>query len=65
VLCVSGRVGFDIVTKAVAGRIAVVIGVGGPSSLAVRLAERAGVTVCGFARAGRYVAYSCPDRVAV
>jgi FdhD protein len=64
VLCVSGRVGFDIVSKAVAGRISVVLGVGGPSSLAVRLAERAGVTVCGFARDARYVVYTHPDRVA-
>jgi FdhD protein len=63
ILCVSGRIGFDIVTKAVAGRIAVVLGVGGPSSLAVRLAERAGVTVCGFARDSRYVVYSHPERM--
>jgi FdhD protein len=62
-LCVSGRIGFDIVSKALAGRIAVVVGVGGPSSLAVDLAERAGVTVCGFARNGRYVIYSHPGRV--
>lgn len=65
VLCVSGRVGFDIVSKAVAGRISVVLGVGGPSSLAVQLAERAGVTVCGFGRQDRYVVYTHPDRVSV
>ncbi len=63
VLCVSGRVGFDIVSKAVAGRISVVVAVGGPSSLAVQLAERAGVTVCGFARNNRYVVYTHPARV--
>jgi FdhD protein len=63
VLCVSGRIGFDIISKAVAGRIPVVLGVGGPSSLAVRLAERAGVTVCGFARGSRYVVYTHPDRI--
>jgi FdhD protein len=63
VLCVSGRVGFDIVTKAVAGRIAVVVAVGGPSSLAVELADRAGITLCGFARGGRYVTYSQPVRL--
>lgn len=65
ILCVSGRVGFDIVTKAVAGRISVVLGVGGPSSLAIQLAERAGVTVCGFARDTRYVIYTHADRVGV
>jgi FdhD protein len=63
VLCVSGRVGFDIVSKAVAGRIAVLVAVGGPSSLAVQLAERAGVTVCGFTRGRRFVVYTHPDRI--
>lgn len=63
VLCASGRIGFDIISKAVAGRLSVVLGVGGPSSLAVRLAERAGVTVCGFARDSRYVVYTHPDRI--
>jgi FdhD protein len=63
VLCVSGRIGFDIVTKAVAGRISVVVAVGGPSSLAVELADRAGISVCGFARGGRFVVYTHPDRI--
>lgn len=65
VLCVSGRIGFDIISKAVAGRISVVLGVGGPSSLAVRLAERAGVTVCGFARDERYVVYTHAERISL
>lgn len=64
ILCVSGRVGFDIISKVVTGRVAVVVGVGGPSSLAVQLAERAGVTVCGFARDGRYVVYTHAARLA-
>jgi FdhD protein len=63
-LCVSGRVGFDIITKAVAGRLGTVVAVGGPSSLALDLAERAGVTVCGFTRGGRFVAYTHPERIA-
>jgi FdhD protein len=63
VLCVSGRIGFDIITKAVAGRISTVVGVGGPSSLALDLAERAGITVCGFTRASRSVAYTHPERI--
>jgi FdhD protein len=62
-LCVSGRIGFDIVTKAVAARVAVVVAVGGPSSLAVELADRAGITLCGFARGDRYVVYTHPERV--
>ncbi len=63
ILCVSGRIGFDIITKALAGRISMVAAVGGPSSLALQLAERAGITVCGFVRAGRLVIYTGPDRI--
>lgn len=62
-LCVSGRVGFDIVTKAVAGRVGTVVAVGGPSSLALDLADRAGVTVCGFTRGRRFVVYTHPERI--
>jgi FdhD protein len=63
VLCVSGRMGFDIVSKAVAGRVAAVVGVGGPSSLAVELADRSGITLCGFTRGARFVVYTTPERV--
>lgn len=63
VLCVSGRIGFDIITKAVAGRISTVVGVGGPSSLALDLADRAGITVCGFTRGPRSVVYTHPERI--
>lgn len=63
ILCVSGRLGFDIVTKATAARIPVVVAVGGPSSLAVELATRAGITLCGFTRGNRFVIYSHPQRV--
>jgi FdhD protein len=63
-LCVSGRIGFDIVTKAVAGRIGTIVAVGGPSSLALDLAELAGVTVCGFTRGERFVVYTHPERIA-
>jgi FdhD protein len=62
-LCVSGRIGFDIVTKAVAGRVGTIVAVGGPSSLALELADRAGVTVCGFTRGERFVVYTHAERV--
>ncbi len=63
ILCVSGRVGFDVLVKAVAGRFPVVAAVGGVSSLALDLAERAGVTVCAFARGSRFVVYTRPERL--
>jgi FdhD protein len=64
-LCVSGRIGFEIVQKAVMADVGVVAAVGAPSSLAVDLAVRAGLCTCGFVKGGRYVVYSAPDRLGV
>jgi FdhD protein len=65
VLCVSGRIGFEIVQKAVVADIGVLAAVGAPSSLAVHLAESAGLCTAGFVRGERYVVYSAPDRLGV
>lgn len=65
VLCVSGRIGFEIVQKAVTGGVHVLLAVGAPSSLAVDLAARSGLTTLGFVRGGRFVIYSAPERVGV
>ncbi|NUR05683.1 MAG: formate dehydrogenase accessory sulfurtransferase FdhD [Nocardioidaceae bacterium] len=65
VLGVSGRIGFEIVQKAVVADVGVVAAVGAPSSLAVDLAVRAGLCTAGFVKAGRFVLYSEPERVAV
>jgi FdhD protein len=65
VMCVSGRIGFEIVQKAVVARMGVLAAVGAPSSLAVHLAEQAGLCTAGFVRNQRFVVYSAPDRVGV
>lgn len=58
ILCTSGRLGFEIVQKAVMSGIGAVVAVGAPSSLAVSLAQRAGLTVTGFTRPDRMVVYA-------
>ena len=65
VIAVSGRTGFEIVQKAAAARVAVLASVSAPSSLAVDLAERAGMTLCGFVRGGTMNVYAHPWRLGI
>jgi len=64
VLCVSGRLSFELVQKAAVAGGAILVGVGAPTSLAVRTARDRGMTLVGFARGGRMNTYAGADRVA-
>ncbi len=63
ILCVSGRLSFELVQKAAVAGAPILVGVGAPSSLAISLSDDRGITLCGFARRGRVNVYTRPERV--
>jgi len=63
ILAVSGRVSFEIVQKAAVAGIPVVVAGKAPTDLAVSAAERLGLTLIGFVRAGGFNVYAGEERI--
>ena len=62
-LLMSGRLSFELMQKALAGRLPLVAGISAPSSLAVEFSRESNQTLVGFLRAPHYNVYAGIERV--
>ncbi|TDU27981.1 FdhD protein [Panacagrimonas perspica] len=60
---ITSRASYEMIQKASCVGMPVVVAISAPTAYAVRLAEEAGITLIGFARADRQVVYACPGRL--
>ena len=61
---ITSRASFEMAQKTTAFGAGVLVAVSGPTALAVRLADEAGLTLIGYARPGRFTGYTHAERVA-
>jgi len=63
IVMVSGRSSFEILQKCLTAGVPVVCAISAPSSLAVDVARRFGITLIGFLRGNRFNVYSVHERI--
>jgi len=62
-LVVTSRASYEMVAKTAAAGVELLLAVSAPTTLAIDLAQRWGVTLAGFARPGRHTIYTSPERI--
>lgn len=63
VLVITSRASYEMVVKASWAHMGIVVALSGPTSLAIELAQQAGITLIGFGRYGSHAVYSHPQRL--
>jgi FdhD protein len=63
VLVCSGRLSYEMVTKAVRVGLAILVSVSAPTALAVQFAERFNITLVGYLRGRHMTLYTHPERI--
>ena len=62
-LLLTSRVSYELVQKAAMAGMPVMVGVSAPTARAVRMAEQAGITLVGLARADSMLAFTHIERL--
>jgi FdhD protein len=60
---ITSRASYEMVLKAAAVGMPIVVAISAPTAYAVRIADEAGLTLVGFARNDRHTVYACPGRI--
>ena len=60
---VTSRASYEMVSKTTSANIPLLAAVSAPTSLAIELAEKSGLTLVGFTRTGRHVVYANGQRI--
>ena len=61
----SGRLNFELIQKGLMSSIGVMVGVGAPTSLAIDLAKRFGMTLLGFVKKNSFNIYTNKERIII